>query len=38
LNSNAPTTILIDFDGESSIRQNGSTYTMDPVLRVVSVQ
>jgi hypothetical protein len=38
LTGNAPTTVLIDFDGESSIVQNGSSYTMGPVIRIVSVQ
>ena len=33
------TTILVDFDGESSIRETGNgTYMMNPVVRVVSVQ
>lgn len=31
-------TILVDFDGESSISQSGATYVMNPVLRLVSVQ
>jgi hypothetical protein len=38
LTGNAPTTVLIDFDGESSIVQNGSSYTMGPVVRIVSIQ
>jgi hypothetical protein len=38
LTGNAPTTVLIDFDGESSIVQNGSSYTMGPVIRIVSIQ
>ena len=38
LTGNAPTTVLIDFDGESSIVQNGSGYTMGPVIRIVSIQ
>jgi hypothetical protein len=38
LASDAATTILIDFDGESSIRQTGAEYMMDPVVRIVSVQ
>ena len=38
LSSSAPTTILVDFDGESSIHQNGNSYTMNPVVRIVSVQ
>ncbi len=31
-------TILLDFDGDKSIIQNGSTYKMQPVISVVSVQ
>src|SRR5262245_13405094 len=38
LTSSAPTTVLLDFDGESSIIQNGSNYTMQPVIRIVSIQ
>ena len=38
LTNSAPTTVLLDFDGESSIHQNGSSYTMQPVIRIVSVQ
>lgn len=39
LTDSAPTTILIDFDGESSIRETSTrTYTMNPVIRIVSVQ
>jgi hypothetical protein len=38
LTSSAPTTVLVDFDGESSIIQNGSNYTMQPVIRIVSIQ
>ena len=38
LTSNSPTTVLLDFDGESSIHQNGSNYTMQPVIRIVSIQ
>jgi hypothetical protein len=38
LTGSAPTNVLIDFDGESSIQQNGSNYAMQPVLRVVSIQ
>ena len=33
------TTMLLDFDGESSINQTGNNaYRMDPVIRIVSVQ
>jgi hypothetical protein len=33
------TTILIDFDGESSFTQNGNgAYMMNPVVRIISVQ
>jgi Domain of unknown function (DUF4382) len=38
LTASAPTTVLLDFDGESSIHQNGSSYTMGPVVRIVSIQ
>jgi len=38
LTSSSPTTVLLDFDGESSIHQNGSNYTMQPVIRIVSIQ
>ena len=38
LTSSAPTTVLVDFDGESSIIQNGSNYTMNPVVRIRSIQ
>ena len=38
LTSSAATTVLLDFDGESSIIQNGSNYTMQPVIRIVSIQ
>ncbi len=38
LTSSAATTVLLDFDGESSIIQNGSNYTMQPVVRIVSIQ
>ena len=38
LTSTAATTVLLDFDGESSIIQNGSNYTMQPVVRIVSIQ
>jgi hypothetical protein len=38
LTSAAATTVLVDFDGESSIIQNGSSYTMQPVVRIVSIQ
>ena len=38
LTSSSPTTVLLDFDGESSIHQNGSSYTMQPVIRIVSIQ
>ncbi|HZM97229.1 MAG TPA: DUF4382 domain-containing protein [Vicinamibacterales bacterium] len=38
LTSSAATTVLVDFDGESSIIQNGSSYTMQPVIRIVSIQ
>lgn len=37
--SGATVTILVDFDGESSIRQTGTqAYEMTPVIRVLSVQ
>ena len=33
------TTILVDFDGESSFTQNGNgSYMMNPVVRIISVQ
>jgi hypothetical protein len=33
------TTVLVDFDGEASVRQTtGTTYTLTPTLRLVSVQ
>jgi Domain of unknown function (DUF4382) len=38
LTSSAPTTVLLDYDGESSIVQNGSSYTMNPVIRIRSIQ
>jgi PKD repeat protein len=39
LSEGAATTILLDFDGESSIREAGSgNYMMTPVVRIVSVQ
>jgi hypothetical protein len=38
LTSSAATTVLVDFDGESSIIQNGNSYTMQPVIRIVSIQ
>lgn len=38
LTSSAATNVLLDFDGESSIIQNGSNYTMQPVVRIVSIQ
>jgi len=38
LRADASMTILVDFDGESSISQSGSTYMMRPVVRIVSVQ
>jgi hypothetical protein len=38
LTSSAATTVVLDFDGESSIHQNGSSYTMQPVIRIVSIQ
>jgi hypothetical protein len=39
LTDDAPTTVLIDFDGESSIRETGTrTFTMTPVIRIVSVK
>ena len=38
LTSSAPTNVLLDFDGESSVHQNGSSYTMQPVVRIVSIQ
>lgn len=38
LTAAAATTILVDFDGESSIHQAGSGYVMNPVVRLVSVQ
>lgn len=39
LATDATTTILVDFDGEASIRETGSkTYSMTPVVRIVSVQ
>ena len=38
LTNSAATTVLVDFDGESSIHQNGSNYTMNPVIRLKSVQ
>ena len=34
----AATTMLLDYDGEASIHQNGNSYTMTPVVRIVSVQ
>ena len=36
--SAAATTVLVDFDGESSIHENGNNYTMNPVIRLLSVQ
>jgi hypothetical protein len=37
--SSAVTTMLVDFDGESSINQTGNNaYMMNPVIRIVSVQ
>jgi hypothetical protein len=38
LTTSAPTTVVLDFDGESSIIQNGNSYTMQPVIRIVSIQ
>jgi hypothetical protein len=38
LTGSSPTTVLIDFDGESSIQQNGNTYAMNPVIRIRSIQ
>ena len=38
LTSTAPLTVLVDFDGEASITQNGSAYTMTPQVRLRSVQ
>jgi hypothetical protein len=38
LTSSAATTVVLDYDGESSIIQNGSSYTMQPVIRIVSIQ
>jgi hypothetical protein len=38
MTENGATTILVDFDGEASISQSGSTYAMTPVVRLVSVQ
>jgi hypothetical protein len=37
--SAAGSTMLIDFDGEASVRENGTNnYTLDPVIRLMSVQ
>jgi Domain of unknown function (DUF4382) len=37
--TSATRTILIDFDGESSLRKpSSSTYALDPVIRIVSIQ
>jgi len=39
LTSTAATTVLLDFDGESSFSQTGNgSYMMNPVVRIVSVQ
>jgi hypothetical protein len=39
LAAGASTNMLLDFDGESSIRDMGNgNYSMTPVVRVVSVQ
>jgi hypothetical protein len=38
LTGSAPTTVLVDFDGESSIQQNGNSYAMNPVIRIRSIQ
>jgi hypothetical protein len=38
LTAGAATTLLLDFDGESSIEKTGSGYLMKPVIRLVSVQ
>jgi PKD repeat protein len=37
--STGTTTILLDFDGDQSVKQTGNgAYTMTPVMSVVSVQ
>jgi hypothetical protein len=37
--SGTPTTMLLDFDGDKSVRDNGNgQYSMSPVIAVVSVQ
>ena len=38
LTAGAATTLLLDFDGESSIEKTGSGYLMNPVIRLVSVR
>lgn len=39
LTANAATTILLDFDGDQSVRETGNgRYMMTPVITVVSVQ
>ena len=39
IRSNAPTTILVDFDGEASLTENGTNnFSLRPVVRVMSVQ
>jgi hypothetical protein len=38
LTAGAATTLLLDFDGESSIEKTGTGYLMKPVVRLVSVQ
>lgn len=39
LSGGATTTVLVDFDGEQSIRETGNhSYVMSPVVRLVSVQ
>ena len=36
--SDAATTVLVDFDGESSLKETGAGYLMTPVIRLVSVK
>jgi hypothetical protein len=38
LTAGTATTLLLDFDGESSIEKTGNGYLMKPVVRLVSVQ
>ena len=39
VSSSGATTMLLDFDGDGSVRQTGNgRYTMSPVIAVVSVQ